>query len=109
MALKTKVTTKTHVQLTAPGNAEIVTIGNIQPASAAYEVTVATIDTSVAVRMDYSDDGFSTSVVGETNTIVADGVFVFPAVTRYRQMRPVFAAEVGGTAATVDIETTTAY
>ncbi|MFX1499334.1 MAG: hypothetical protein ACFFDH_00055 [Promethearchaeota archaeon] len=106
---KSKVITKTHAQLTEPGNGEVVDVAKIQPASGEYEVTVATIDTDVTVRMDYSDDGFSTVVQGAEYQIGANGTFVFKTAVGYRQMRPVFVAETGGTAVTLDIKSRLSY
>jgi hypothetical protein len=107
--LKSQFATKTHAQLDAAGNGEVVELGKRQPASAEYEVTVANIDTSVDVRMDYSDDGFSTTIQGETHQLTANGTYVFKAAVGYRAMRPVFAAEAGGTAVTIDVVSKLSY
>ena len=110
MANKSKVIEKASTQLDAPGDGDgVVRMGKIQPAGSEVEVTVAAIDTSISFKLEYSDDGFSTSVDGPTETITANGTFVYPGAVGYEEVQPVFTAEVGGTAATVDFTIRLSY
>ena len=90
-------------QLTAAGNGDgVANTGLIGADSGELQVVVATIDTNVVVRVDHSDDAFTTTIPGPEQTITADGTYVFPIATSYERSRPVFVSEAGGTAATVD-------
>lgn len=90
-------------QLTAAGNATSLEMGEFQPASAEVEVTIATIDTNAVVRVDYSNDAFSTTAAkSSTETYTANGVYVIPMAVGYKYARLVFVSESGGTGVTVD-------
>ena len=97
-----KVYTKTNTQLTAPGNGDTTNVHSFMPIGGWLEVTLASVDTSATVRVDYSNDGFTTTVSGTPVTMTADGSYALPIISGYEQMRPVFVSEVGGTAVTVD-------
>lgn len=97
-------------QLTAPGDADSIQMGSVQPASGQVEVTIATIDTSIDVNMEYSNTSdFASSVTGPVEQFTANGSYVLPMAVGYRYARLVFADEVGGTAATVDAVYKTFY
>lgn len=101
----------THAQLTAASTATTpANIGNIQPASAEFLVTVASINTNVVVVPEYSNDGFSTvAAKGAPVTITANGVYTIPASVNYKDRRLYFLSESGGTAATIDVQMVTFY
>lgn len=97
------VAIKTHAQLDAPGNGSTLRLDDKGFTSGVGEITVASIDTNVTVRYDYSNDGFSTTIKGPEETYTANGVYAQPILNGYKACRPVFVAETGGTAATLDI------
>lgn len=110
--LKSKFAKRTSTQLDAPGNGDApLEIGKLQPAGVNLEVTVASIDTSVVIKVEYSDDGFSTTPVdGISYTLTANGIYQIPvSPVGGREMRPVFVSEAGGTGATVDFTLTASY
>lgn len=107
MSYKTRLnsTGTASTQLTAPGNGdgvvdcEVNSTVNLQ-----LETTVASIDTSVSYRMQYSSvsNFASDTVLGPLRTVTANGVHGTGESPMRRYARPVFAAEAGGTAATVN-------
>jgi hypothetical protein len=99
----TKIGSKPITQLTAPGNAaEVIDIPTQPFSSGVCKVTAATVDTNVVVKMEYSDDGFTTKIDGETRTITADGTHSLAIVPGYKQGRLVFVSETTLTTATID-------
>jgi len=99
-----QVVTYSHTQLTAPGSSSAFDKDYVQAAGADMKVTVSSIDTSVIVRADYSDDSFSTTVFGNEVTISQNGTHVIPVSPHYKAIKPRFVSENGGTGAVIDIQ-----
>ncbi len=98
-----KVGSKALTTLTAPGVSTLTCdLGKLQPASAEAAITIATVDTNATVKLQYSNDGFST-VAAESllSTFTANGTFVLPVALGYQSVRHAFSTESGGTAVTV--------
>ena len=72
------------------------------------EVIVATVGTSVTLRAEYSNDDFTSSIYGASETFTADGTYVLPSGKGYKAVRLELVAEVGGTV-TVDGTLKTIY
>lgn len=94
-------------QLTAPGRTDV----KLKPQTSGAIVleaivTVASIDTSVSLNWDFSNvaDFSVIEAVSPTTTITANGTYVLTcSVTNNTFAALNFAAEAGGTAATVDV------
>lgn len=91
--------------LTAPGNGNTIQVAEndlLSTSDYTLITVVASIDTSVDVRLDGSIDGINFAPIVGTTQYTGNGVYSLGVAGRpVKFVRPVFVAEAGGTAATV--------
>lgn len=94
--------------LTAPGNGATVQVAQndlFSTSNYTLITIVATIDTSVDVRLDGSIDGVNFAPIIANTQYTANGVFSLGVSGKpVKFVRPVFVSEAGGTSATVTFQ-----
>lgn len=84
----------TITQITAPGNGDIYDLGKVLPKNAEVEVTLATVETNVVLKMQYCDaSNFSSVINGKSYTLTANGTYVFPVAKGYKYLRLILVSE----------------
>ena len=93
----------TQAALTAPGRGVVIDTSDFGQVPGAFEAIIASIDTNVTIRIDYSSSAtFASDVVeGVPITITSNKSVVLPILPIRRYAALNFVSETGGTAATV--------